>query len=514
MRTTLLGLTRSTLLNLRGSAARVGRANQQLSSGLRVERPSDGPADAAAIVRTRSELASIDRFRGNLNDISSELKAVDGALNDAVLALQRAAQIAAQGASDTTDARSRQALAGEAEGIFRHLASLANTVYGGRYVFAGSRDEQAPFVVDEAVAFGVRYVGDGAARELTFPDRRPAAVSVPGDAIFLTPDAYVGNGRTATTAVAPASLPVGLGVSFSGDVEGVVNVDLRGPFLASAAPSGATAGDTVTVNLTSDDGSIVQSITTAPLAGGEGATAIAAALNAEIAANPALAGAVSFSDDGGALKLAVSDTAGTGFNFTSIASGSVTTGLESGGAAGGFSAEEIAASLNAAVAQDAALSGAGIRFDAVDGEVRADAKVDFTFNAVDFDRGTSFRSGLAGSHNVGGDNSANVFGALRELISGLEADDTAKVSEAVSKVQQAIEQVGRWQSFYGSTLNQAETTLETLADQKTVNVERLSQRQDVDVLEAITALQNASTAEQLTIQVAARQRPRLLDLLG
>ena len=194
MRTTLLGQSRTTLLNLREASARISRASQQLSTGLRVTRPSDGPSDAAAIVRTRSELASIERFRGNLDDVRSELRVVDGAMFDGVAALQRAAQLASQGASDTTDQQDRAALAGEAEVVFRHIASLANTAYAGRYVFAGSLDEQAPFVIDESAEFGIRYVGDDANRELIFPDRRPAAISLPGDAIFLTPDEVVGAG--------------------------------------------------------------------------------------------------------------------------------------------------------------------------------------------------------------------------------------------------------------------------------------------------------------------------------
>ncbi len=514
MRTTSLGQARTTLLNLRSAAERIGRASQQISSGLRVERPSDGPADAAAIVRTRSDLAEIARFRSNLEGVSSELRAVDGSLFDAVAALQRAAQIAAQGASDTTDERAREALAGEAEGVFRHVASIANSLYGGRYVFAGSLDERAPFVIDDHAAFGIRYVGDDANRALTFPDRRPAAVSLPGDAIFLTPDEYVGAGRAATTAVADPALPVGLGISFGGDIEGVLSVDLRGPYLAPASPSGALAGDTVAVSFASDDGTIAESITTAPLAGGEDATAIAAALNAAITANPALAGLASFSNEGGALKLTVSNEARTGFSFTASSAGGVTTGLEGGGSAGGYSAEEIATALNAAVAQDSALNAAGVQFEALDGEVSVDAKIDFTFTAVDFDRGTGFRSGLAGVHRVGGDKSANVFGSLKKLITGLETDDAALIAESVSDLQRAVDQLSRSQAFYGATLGQAETTLATLADLENVNLERLSNHQDADILDAISDLQSASNAEQFAIQVAARQRPKLLDVLG
>jgi len=329
-----------------------------VSSGLRVTKPSDDPSDAAGIVRTRAELATIARFRENLESVRTELRAVDGSIFQATAALDRAAQLAAKGASDTSDATDRELIAAEVEGIYRHIASIANTVHGGRYVFGGSIDDRPPFVIDDAAPYGIRYQGNASNRQLTFPDRRTASVSLLGDAIFLTPDVFIGIGRTATEVVAAPNLPVGLGISFQGDVEAAISVDLRGPFRAAASPSGAGTGDTVSVSFTADDGSPAGTITTPPLAGGENAAALASLLNAEIAANPDLAGKVRFADDGDALKLVVEDTAETGYSFTSASVGSVTTGLEAGGSAGGYSAAETAAALNAAVAGNTALSAA------------------------------------------------------------------------------------------------------------------------------------------------------------
>lgn len=514
MRTTPLSTSRTTMLNIRSAAARIAKASQEVSSGLRVTKPSDDPSDAAGIVRTRAELATIKRFRENLEAMRTELRAVDGTIFQATAALDRAAQLAAMGASDTSDAADREMIAAEVEGIYRHIASIANTVHGGRYVFGGTDDDRPPFVIDDSAPYGIRYQGNASNRQLTFPDRRPASVSLPGDAIFLTPDKFIGAARPATEVVAAPNLPVGLGISFQGDVEAAISIDLRGPFLAPAAPSGAVAGDTVTVTFVAHDGSPGGTITTAPLAGGEDAGALAALLNAELAAQPDLAGKLRFADDSGALKLVVDDSAGTGYAFTSSSSGSVTSGLEAGGSAGGYSAEEIAAGLNAAAALNPALTAARVRFGVENGQVTVDGDVDFTFTAIDFDRGTGFSSGLGGVHRVGGLNSANVFGALHDLIDALRANDGAAINGAVGRIQQATDRVSQSQAFYGATLRQAELTIANLAELDTVNTARLSLHQDADVLKSIADLQNASAAEQFALQVAARQRPKLLDLLG
>ncbi len=213
----------------------------------------------------------------------------------------------------------------------------------------------------------------------------------------------IGSGRTAgTTGSATPSPPVSVQVDFSGGLTGSISADLDSFFVASAAPSGIGAGDTVSVTFASKDGSINETITTAGLTGSEDTAAVALALNTQISANANLAGKLTFSDEGGNLKLVVSDTAGTGFDFTSSSTGTTVSGLESGGAVGGHSAAEIAAALNAQVALDQTLADAGVLFTAVNGEVQITGDQAFDATVTDSAQGTGFVSGLAGAHSVEG----------------------------------------------------------------------------------------------------------------
>jgi flagellin-like hook-associated protein FlgL len=294
----------------------------------------------------------------------------------------------------------------------------------------------------------------------------------------------------------------------------VVAVDLIGPFIAAGPPSGALAGDTLTVSLAADDGSTAAVVTTPPLAGGEDAATLAGLLNTQLAAAPSLAGKISFQDVGGSLALVVSDDAGTGFSFTASATGGLLSGLETGGVAGGFSATEIAAALQQAADQQPQLAGANVRFAAVDNEVRITSDVDVTVTALDFSRGSAFASGLAGTHRLGGANSTDVFGALSGLSAALRNNDQAAIQSAVPKLQRAIDHIGGALGFYGSTLRQIEATLSNLASRDSVQQQRLSNHRDADLLQSISDLQKASTAEQFALQVAARQQPTLLDLLA
>jgi flagellar hook-associated protein 2 len=212
----------------------------------------------------------------------------------------------------------------------------------------------------------------------------------------------LGAGRTAgLTGAATPSPPVSVQVDFSNGLSGSITAELNSFVVGAAAPSNITLGDTIALDFVSEDLSINESIATTPLTGLEDANAIATLLNAQIALNPQLNGKVSFSDVGGKLKLTESDTVGQGFQFTDSSTGGALSGLQPGGIVGGHSAEEIAAALNAQVALDPALVGAGVTFSAVNGEVNVTGGEAFDFSVTDNAQGTGFVSGLAGAHSAG-----------------------------------------------------------------------------------------------------------------
>lgn len=236
----------------------------------------------------------------------------------------------------------------------------------------------------------------------------------------------VGSGRTAGTAGSATPSPkTSVDVSFGGGLAGSISAELDSFFVGSAAPATVGAGDTVSVVFSSADGNIDASITTDGLGAGADADAIASALNDKITASAALNSKVSFSAVDGKLKLTVSETAGTSFEFTSSSTGTTVSGLESGGTAGGHSAKEIAAALNTKVALNSALSAAGVKFSAFGGEVRLQGKTAFTATVTDNAQGTGFASGLAGVQSVAGFD--NTLAGLRDAINAGSLEVTATI---------------------------------------------------------------------------------------
>lgn len=279
----------------------------------------------------------------------------------------------------------------------------------------------------------------------------------PGAALFsYAESAVTGAGRTAGTAgAATPAAPPSVTVTFSNGLTGSITADLDSFFVAAAPPSGAAAGDTVAVRLVSADGSIDRTLTTAPLAGGETAADLAIRLNDQIALDPALAGLVSFSEEGGNLKAVLSDQAGQGFQLSSSTSNpGFTTGLEAGATLGGQSAEEIAAELNAEVALNPALDAARVRFTAAGGEIRLDADVAFDYAVADADpSATGFASGLDGAAGrAGGANAAGTLAVSGIALGQIAAGTAARPGSADNLL--AVEALGNRPLIQGASFSE------------------------------------------------------------
>jgi flagellin-like hook-associated protein FlgL len=514
-RTTLTMASRQSLSNLENIRVRRQRATNEISTGLRVRKASDSPIEAGGIVRTQSALEGLAQFRSSLQAVGDQLRAADTALNHAVDLVIRANNLASQAANFSQTAETRAGIGTEIEGIVQNLITIANTEFGGKFLFSGLAEDTRPFVADATSPDGVVYRGDTGHRAAALPGGTEIQSSLDGRSIFLLPDVVLGSGRTAgTTGATTPDPPVGVGIAFTGGLNAALYADLASFFVASAPPTVPSAGDQITVTFTATDSSFGAGVTVT-LAGGESTAQIAAALNAQVAATPQLAGKVTFLDQGGNLTIVESDTVGVGLNLTASATGGLVTGLEPGGTVGGLSAQEIAAALNAQVAVDPALSFARVVFTAVNGEVQVESDVATSFTVVDFPRGTGFVSGLAGEHGIGGVNSANVFRVLKDLHTALAANDVDGIKATLDGLGRAVAHLSTSQGFYGSTGRQVLSALDVVNQFELVDREKLASLREADLPRSISNLTQAQVNEEATLRVMASQSgPNLFDFLA
>ena len=157
---------------------------EQISSGQTINRPSDNPAGAAMLVRNAGQTAESDQFLRSISGLSGELQNADSALSSVVTALQRAISLGTEGANGTLNDSDRAALASEVQGIQSDLVNLANLSYQGKFVFAGTATQTAPYVLDSTSPSGVRYVGNGTVNDVTVGDHLSVKANMPGSQLF------------------------------------------------------------------------------------------------------------------------------------------------------------------------------------------------------------------------------------------------------------------------------------------------------------------------------------------
>ena len=117
---------------------RVAKAQEQLTTGRVINRPSDDPAGATTAMRIRSSLADQKQYVRNADDAVGWLNQIDGTLSTMTDQVRRARDIALQGAnSGSMGPDAREALATEIDQIRAGLVSSSNTQYLDRPVFGG-----------------------------------------------------------------------------------------------------------------------------------------------------------------------------------------------------------------------------------------------------------------------------------------------------------------------------------------------------------------------------------------
>ena len=157
---------------------------EQISSGQTIDTPSDNPAGAAMLVRNAGQTAEADQFLRSASGLAGELQNADSALNSVVTSLQRAISLGVEGANGTLNDSDRTALASEVQGIQSDLVNLANLSYQGKYVFAGTATQTAPYVLDSTSPSGVRYLGNSTVNQVTVGNHLSVKANMPGSELF------------------------------------------------------------------------------------------------------------------------------------------------------------------------------------------------------------------------------------------------------------------------------------------------------------------------------------------
>lgn len=191
-------------------------AMRPISSGKRVETPSDDPLDFIRARALDAEVENSKQFLVNIQDAIRMLDYADARVSEITDRLQRARVLALQAANDIYATGDRRMIAEEVDTVLEDMVEIANGRTDGMALFGGAETDGVPFLVERDAngrIDSVVYRGDRveAARRIGAGTTELVEVTLVGSRIFQVDPYEVRSGLTVATDAAPLAglLPAG-----------------------------------------------------------------------------------------------------------------------------------------------------------------------------------------------------------------------------------------------------------------------------------------------------------------
>lgn len=189
MRITNNILSRSLLYNLNNAQQTMYKLENQLSSGLKITKPSDNPVAMENALRYKSTIAHVNQWKANASEGIAYLDTADDTLANLTEVLQRAKTLALQGANGSLNPNDREKIAIEVKQLKDQVIEIANTRVGNKYLFAGTKNVQPLSRGDE------KWEGSDDIMKFPVGSSLSLEISVNGQELFGVKNTYDADGN-------------------------------------------------------------------------------------------------------------------------------------------------------------------------------------------------------------------------------------------------------------------------------------------------------------------------------
>ena len=166
----------------------------KMAAQTRIKNLRDDPMAAGHGTRFQSKVVRLERYLANISQVQGKMALAEGNLRSAVDILQRARELAVQGANGSYTGEQMAYMAEEVDQLLREMVEIANSVDGkGNYIFSGHRSKIEPFRLstgrvegsrDAEVITTVQYVGDNGRNRGEVDEMATLDFRLPGNYVF------------------------------------------------------------------------------------------------------------------------------------------------------------------------------------------------------------------------------------------------------------------------------------------------------------------------------------------
>jgi flagellar hook-associated protein 3 FlgL len=133
------------LNNYNSNLTTMSNYQNQMSTGRKINKPSDDPVGISFALRYRTEIDKNDQFQSNVSSATSWLSNTDtlmGQINDV---MTRVRELTVQAATGSNPQSALDSISKEVNQLTQQLADLGNTQFNGKSVFNGQVTNQKPY---------------------------------------------------------------------------------------------------------------------------------------------------------------------------------------------------------------------------------------------------------------------------------------------------------------------------------------------------------------------------------
>ncbi|KTD84256.1 flagellar biosynthesis protein FlgL [Paenibacillus etheri] len=145
MRVTSNMMNSQLLLNLNRNARTMNDTQLQLSSGRKINKPSDDPVGITYSLRYRAELSSNEQYTKNVDSALSWLDYNDTVLGQAGDVVQKIRELTVKASTGSNPQSALDSINEEVMQLKEQLVDIANSTLNGKYIFNGEQYNTKPY---------------------------------------------------------------------------------------------------------------------------------------------------------------------------------------------------------------------------------------------------------------------------------------------------------------------------------------------------------------------------------
>jgi len=140
------------LRNLNSNMLRMDTMQNQLSTGRKINKPSDDPVGISFSMRYRSEYSANEQYRANVDAAISWMSYTDKMMEQTGSVLHRVRELTVGAANGSNPDDALQTVRIEIEQLKEQLLNIANSQFNGKYVFNGQMTDKPPYSTADPVS--------------------------------------------------------------------------------------------------------------------------------------------------------------------------------------------------------------------------------------------------------------------------------------------------------------------------------------------------------------------------